>query len=192
MGTPLVSSSTYPPYLNRWLNTNLVSPIKRARTWLTVPAFSIAHVWNGYSKIVGCFDFNAGHNFCLVGADLVFPASPNYVMCISYTTSGRSVVRYKLWEGVGEIIYDTAIPLYDGQLIQAQCRFEIWNTAVTPAVQADDITFYTGVASLVDTVWNTDSALASASALITTLQQDAVAGDFAVPLTFPNSPTLNS
>jgi len=117
-----------PRQLNRWLDVNPVFPLTRTQTYLTFPAFNILYSWKGYSELVSAFNFEAPNNFTL--PTYTTPDSPDYVLCISWQGLDRVVHRYKLWENVGEVFYFD-VPLYTGQLIKGNFRFEVWS--VEPA-----------------------------------------------------------
>jgi len=113
-----------PRQLNRWLDVNPVSPLTRTQTYLVVPAFNLLTSWFGYSTLIGAYNFTGTRNFTLPPFDV--PTNPNYILCISWHEGGM-LHRYKLWEDVGEVFYFDA-PLYTGQLIKANFRFEVWTT----------------------------------------------------------------
>jgi hypothetical protein len=128
---------TQPPYeagallqprqLQRWLDVNKVSKLTRTETFWTMPAFSVATDWLGYSKIVAVFDFAATNNFSLP-LDYDVPSNPNFCPCVMWVDEDYNVYRYKLWSDVGEVFFFTA-PLYSGQLIKKNFRIEIWDAA---------------------------------------------------------------
>jgi hypothetical protein len=160
---------SYPPYvasaislprqLNRWLDVNPQNgPLRRTQTYIALPAFSIPVTWAGFSDVIGQNDYQAPNNLSLAQWQSALPSNPNYLLCIRYINSDRSVVRYKLWSGVGEVMAE--VPLYTGQLIKKNFTLEIWSTNSTPAVQATDITFFTSVLGSLDYRYGFDSELA--------------------------------
>lgn len=165
MGTPIIDASAYPATLLRWLNVNAVAPLGRIRTYVDMPAFSQAHTWRGYSDIVAAFNVASPNNISLIGISSVLPTAPNYLLCVSYVNSDREVVRYKLWEDVGEVLYFN-VPLYTGQLLKKNFRFEIWSTASSPAVQVDSIRFTTSILGNIDTRRSGPTSLATAGGQI--------------------------
>lgn len=115
-----------PRQLNRWLDINPVRKLSRTQTYLTVPVFDIDYAWMGYSTLVAAFNATGDRNFTL--PTITVPASPNYLLCISWIDSDNNMHRYKLWEDVGEVFFFD-VPLYAGQLIKKNFRFEVWSVA---------------------------------------------------------------
>jgi len=118
--------------------------VRKFNKYLSVPVFSLSGFsWLGASYIVGKFDFLATRKFSL----LVLPTKPtgvNYCLVISWydPTSGEKV-RYKLWEDVGELLYED---LYDGQRINTTFFLEIWSVeGETTAVQESEILLDTSI-----------------------------------------------
>lgn len=169
-----------PRQLNRWLDVNQVNVLTRTETYVTVPAFSVACDWKGYSELVAAFEYNGENNFALKQLQNVLPSSPNYILCVMWEDQDRNVYRYKLWENVGEVFYFN-VPLYSGQQIKANFRFEVWNTEdVILAVQTTPITLYTTVRGNYDYIWQTDNVLVGTNGIIT---------NFAQTLTIPDPPS---
>jgi hypothetical protein len=163
-----MSESLHPPYvpgslsqwrtLNRWLDINAQNgPLARTQTFITLPSFSQAVTWLGYSDIVATFNFEGPNAFSLKALSSI-PVNPNYCLCIMWIDSNNVTHRYAIWNNVGEVIY-APYPLYTGQLIKKNFRFEIWSTNSTPAVQVLPISFYTSVLGNVDYRYGTDSIL---------------------------------
>lgn len=152
-----------PRQLQRWLDINNITQLTRTQAYITLPTFSQPVTWNGYSDIVAAFNYEGPNNFTLVSPPAVI--SPNYVLCIMWTTSG-TVYRYSLWRGVGEVI-NFNIPMYAGQKIGKNFRFEVWSTPSTPAVQATTLQFYTSVLGNVDYRYGCDFTLVSADPEVT-------------------------
>lgn len=161
---PYVSGAvTIPRQLERWLDINPQNgPLKRTDTYVSVPAFNITHVWNGYSEIVGEYHFESPNSlsFKLVHLGNVFPTTTNYTMCVSYVNDDNTVVRYSLVRASGDLIYST-IPLYNGELIKKNFRIEIWNTNDSPIVELVGWTLYTSVLGNQDYRYGVDSSLVS-------------------------------
>lgn len=72
MPAPLVSpplnesgAIIQPRQLQRWLDINPVSRLERTSSFITLPAFNITYTWQGYSDIVGAFNFEGPNNFSL-------------------------------------------------------------------------------------------------------------------------------
>jgi len=153
-----------PRTLNRWLDVNPVHKLTRTQTYLTVPAFDIDTTWLGYSLLVGAYNFTATRNFVL--KSFTTPTNPNYVLCVMWEDVNYVTHRYALWTGVGELFYFNC-PLYTGQLIMKNFRFEVWTAEdETTATQTTDLTFYSSVLGNVDYMNGDDNALSSPSAVI--------------------------
>ena len=169
-----------PRQLNRWLDTNQVNVLTRTETYITVPAFSINYTWRGYSELVTSWNYEASHNFTLKRSQNVLPLSPNYMLCVMWEDQNRNVHRYALWQDVDEVIYFN-IPLYTGQQIKANFRFEVWTVSSSVvASQVTDLVFYTSVRGNYDYIWQTDTPLVISDGLVT---------NFAQTLTIPDPPS---
>jgi len=153
----LAGALTQPRQLNRWLDTNAQGgALSKIATYLTVQAFSVPFTWLGVSDIVASFNVESPNNFSLKA--FTPPVNPNYVMCISYRVGGV-VTRYMLWDAVGSKM-NRVIPMYTGQPILKNCRFEVWSTSSgSPVVNADVLTFYTSVLGSIDYRYGSDVVL---------------------------------
>ena len=140
---------TCPRFLQRWLDINPVTKLDRVGSFITLPSFSQAVTWNGYSDIVASFNFEGPNNFSLKSLTTELPLNPNYCLCIMWKDTSGNVYRYALWRGVGEVFYFN-VPLYTGQLIKKNFRLEIWSTDSTPAVQTTSLQLYTSVLGNLD------------------------------------------
>lgn len=147
-----------PRMLQRWLDINPIGKLTRTETFITLPSFSVDVTWQGYSDIVASFNFEGPNNFSLTGFNIKPSPTPNYLLCVMWKTISGQVYRYKLWSGVGEAVYEN-IPLYSGQKIGKNFRFEIWSTNSTPAVQSTAITIGTSKLGQLDYRWGQDGAL---------------------------------
>jgi len=125
-----------------------------------MPAFNQAVTWQGYSDIVVAFNYEGPNNFTLTGFNIEPSPAPNYCLCVMWKDQYGNVQRYSLWRGVGEIIYEQ-IPVYSGQKIAKNFRFEIWSTNSSPAVQTTAINIYTSVLGGVDYRYGGDFSLIS-------------------------------
>jgi hypothetical protein len=169
LSPPFVSTAIIQPrQLNRWLDINPQGgPLGRTQTFITLPSFNVAYTWKGYSEIVAAFNFEGPNNFSLTSLKTELPISPNYFLCIMWSDSNLSVYRYSLWSGVGEVIYFN-IPVYTGQKIGKNFRFEVWSTATgNPAINGASINFYTSVLGIYDYRFGVDSALVSSDPIVT-------------------------
>jgi len=92
--------------------------------------------------------------------------NPNYLLCISWINANGLMVRYAMWKEVGEVIY-FPLPLYAGQKIGKNFRFEVWSTPTTPIGQSVSMNFLTSVLQGIDYRWGSDSSLKSADPIVT-------------------------
>lgn len=100
-------------------NTSYVN--KRVST-IYIPAFSVESVWRGASEIIKEFRYSLSNNVSLL--KITAPANPTFVACVAWKPTSETIVRYKLWQDAGEILY---VPLYSGQKIDNDFSIEIWN-----------------------------------------------------------------
>lgn len=137
-------SLTLPKQLNRWLDINPQNgPLRRTQSFITLPAFSQAFTWRGYSDIVVAFNYEGPNNFSLLQG-VTLPSNPNYALAISWIDANNNITRYWLLYDVGEVIYFPQVP-YTGQNIGKNFRLEVWSTSSSPAVQTTGIVLYTSV-----------------------------------------------
>ena len=155
---PFVSGAlTDPRELQRWLDVNPQGGgLRRIQEYLTLPAFSQAVTWRGYSEIVAAFNYEGPNNFSLTPFSV--PVNPNYALAIMWRDINNVTHRYWLWMGVGEKIYFPQV-LYTQQVIKKNFRFEVWSTNSSPAVQVLPLTFYTSVLGNYDYQWMLDTSL---------------------------------
>jgi hypothetical protein len=148
---------TIPRTLIRWLDVNPQNgSLTRVETFITLPPFTgNGEVWNGFSDIVTSFNSEAPNNFSIHTA--ITTANPNYTLCISFRVGGQ-LTRYIIWLATGSKLPQT-IPMYNGQPIKKNFRFEVWNTSQGNAVQITPITFYTSVAGNIDYRYGADTQL---------------------------------
>lgn len=102
-------------------------------TFLNIPAFNVVNTWRGSSEIVAKFVYSLSTPVSFI-SDLPI-ANGNFCPCVSWKPTSETIVRYKLWENVGEILY---VPLYTGQQIGANFNIEIWSTNNSPIVGTGD------------------------------------------------------
>jgi hypothetical protein len=117
-----------PRTLQRWLDVNPITHLTRTQGYITLPAFNVNVNWLGYSDIVAAFNFEGPNNFSLSGFNIEPSPMPNYLLCIMWRDSKGNVKRYKLWSGVGEVLY-FPIQAYSGQKIAKNFRFEVWSVS---------------------------------------------------------------
>jgi len=159
-----------PRTLQRWLDINPITHLTRTQAYITLPAFNVNVNWLGYSDIVASFNYEGPNNFSLIGFNIEPSSTPNYLLCIMWKDSKDNVNRYKLWSGVGEILYFN-IPVYAGQKIGKNFRFEIWSTNSSPVVQGTAIQIYTSVLGKVDYRWSTDFTLVGSDTICTNFSE---------------------
>jgi len=162
----LMPQPSYPPYsagaltiprmLVRWLDVNAQNgPLTRTMSYVTLPIFNAPVSWAGYSTIVTTFNSEGPNNFSIKAS--VAPVNPNYTLCISFIKGGV-LTRYLLWQATGSVLpYN--IPLYSGQPILKNFRFEVWSTSQGNATQSTVIQMYTSVAGQTDYRYGNDFQL---------------------------------
>ncbi len=116
-----------------------------AYSTLTLPSIYVEiPAWVGYSVCLRKTDINNVEGFSI--QPLAEPISDEYVLCVSYPVAGSTTqsIRYKLWEGVGEVVSAT---LYQGQIIGPGAYLELWTTinSPNPVAIAEDIVIETGL-----------------------------------------------
>lgn len=107
------------------LTRSMASYTGKLPTYVKFPAFSIANTWRGASEIIRKYNFNLENKNSITQLFSSPPTGANFCPCISWKPTSTTIVRYKLWEDVGEILW---VPLYTGQTIGADFAIEIWNT----------------------------------------------------------------
>jgi len=155
---PYVAGATsIPRTLLRWLDVNPQNgPLSRNQTTITLPAFTGNNeTWLGVSDIITAFNFESPNNFSL--HTIVGVANPNYTLCISYHIGGV-MTRYIIWLASGSVM-NQDIPMYNGQPVKKNFRFEVWSSSQGNATQVSAITMYTSVAGSQDYRWGLDAAL---------------------------------
>ena len=112
--------------------------------------------------------------------------APNYVLCISWIDAAtNNLYRYALWLDVGEVFFFNT-PLYAGQLIKKNFRFEIWSTNIASVYQNTTINFYTSVLNSMDYRWGTDSILINNDPINLSFNNvNGITTPLALPLLFP-------
>jgi len=177
---------TVPRILQRWLDVNPITALTRTQAFITLPSFSQAITWLGYSDIVIAFNYEGPNNFTLTGFNVEPYPLPNYCLCIAWRDENGNMNRYSLWHGVGEVIYGSVQP-YAGQKIAKNFRFEVWSTNSTPAIQMNPISIYTSVLGGVDYRYGTDFVLVSNDTPVTVFGETSNYN----PSTFPTTNLWN-
>lgn len=179
-----------PRTLIRWLDVNAQNgPLTRTSTYITLPSFNVNVSWLGFSDIIAAFNFEGPNNFSLIGGNMEPSPNPNYVLCVIWMDINHVTHRYALWNGVGETIYGN-IPLYTGQVIMKNFRFEVWSTNVVSCVQTTPINFYTTVAGQIDYRYGTDNQLVSSDPIVTSFSVGWIPTQELTPPLSPSGITL--
>lgn len=152
-----------------WQTIRAASVVGLAGSYVVLPTFSYAAPFIGASEIVVQFGYSVARKFTLKSLPEK-PTDATYCLCIRYRV-GETVFRYKLWDGVGEVM--TGVELYNGQLIRQNFVFEVWNTANSATqVNAAEVTLLTSLGSIPTDYRNVAATSASSSTLIYPLAQD--------------------
>ncbi len=85
--------------------------------------------WSGASQRITQWNYASTNNFVLTELPEP-PADSDFCLCIAYRV-GDDVYRYKLWEGIGEVLN---APLYTNQVIKKFFTLEVWSTASSDEV----------------------------------------------------------
>lgn len=151
----LFGATTFPRQLDQWDDVNAQNgKLRRTQTYVVLNPFNLTVNWNGYSDIVGSYNYEANNNFSL---DINPILNTNYALCISYRVGGV-VTRYLLWDAVGSN-FDQIITPYTGQTIKKNFRLEIWSTSQGNATEATGCNFYTSVLGGLDYRYGFDGPL---------------------------------
>jgi hypothetical protein len=110
--------------------------VRKLRQNLVIPEFSVTATWLGASEIVKKLNFSLDNSISLPKFLQEIPDSPRYCACVSWKPTSTTIVRYKLWEDVGEILY---VDLYNGETIPADFSIEIWNVKPTSSTVSNEI-----------------------------------------------------
>lgn len=106
------------------------SDYRRKRlNFIILPVFLALAGSKGASEIVSKFTYNFARKFSIINITRNHVGS--YCACVSWKPTAETIVRYKLWEGEGELLY---VPLYTGQRIFKDFFIEIWNASSIPNV----------------------------------------------------------
>lgn len=107
--------------------------------------------------------------------------NPTYVACIMWKDINGVVYRYKLWEDVGETGYLLSVPLYAGQVIMKNFRFEIWSLSGAITTESVGSNILTSVLKGQDYRYTTDGLLKNNDGLVTNFNcQNATTDNFPV------------
>lgn len=102
------------------------SYVKRIQSYIGIPALSIPNTWRGASEIIHEFLYSPTTYLSFITRfPVTAPPDCNYCPCIAWKPTSDTIVRYKLWKDVGEILY---VPVYSGQRFNIPFSIEIWNT----------------------------------------------------------------
>ncbi len=108
-----------------WISIRPAIAIVPIRGYIQLPVFDLElSIPPNASIIVAQYNYSATKPFVLHRRPAV-PVDCNYCLCIRYRV-GHTVYRYKLWEGIGEVLN---VPLYTGQVILQNFCLEVWNLA---------------------------------------------------------------
>ena len=92
--------------------------------------------------------------------------SPNYLLTISWVDGNNNMFRYAMWKDIGEVIFEN-IPLYAGQKIGKNFRFEVWSTDLATIGQATSLQFTTSKLQSLDYRWGVDTTLVNSDPEVT-------------------------
>jgi len=118
--------------------------VSRIETFFKTPSVLIeGNIWRGASSMIERYIYHMDAVPAFRGK---FPLKVNSnttcCMILSWKPTAETIVRYKLWENVGEIVF---YPIYKGQAIRSfdhRFQLEVWNTPAS-VLNADPITIFT-------------------------------------------------
>jgi hypothetical protein len=189
---PYGPGSIQPRRLNRWLDVNSQNgPLTRTAKYLVIPQIpAIDHVWNGFSDIVGVIYYDSPKNFSIKAIPYAYTSKFNFLMCIAWLESDGVVYRYVINDVERPLFYLNA-PVYNGQMIGRNMRFEIWSlSAALPYTDSNSPVLYTSVSGEYDYRFGDDDALTDYSgALMSGFSVDL---DVNFPIFWPAFSTFGS
>lgn len=104
---------------------------------------------------------------------------PNYMLTISWVDGNNNMFRYAMWKGVGEVVFEN-IPLYSGQKIAKNFRFEVWSTDLVTVGQLTPLQFTTSVLQAIDYRYGVDNTLVNSDPIVTSFKDAALSGSIIV------------
>lgn len=130
------------------LNYETIIPatlLQKKNGYVVLPAFSYTGIiWKDASEIITQFNYSASKNFVLRNLPET-PAGVNFCLVIRYRI-GEEVFRYKLWQGVGEVL---PVALYNGEVIKKHFVLEVWNIETDDSVELEEaLTLITSIKAL--------------------------------------------
>jgi hypothetical protein len=130
--------------VTRWLELFPVRRFGLLDTYFIIPAFEITDIPItdvNDSYIITQFNAELGYNVSF--KTITKPDGvDDFCLCVKYREDDV-VTRYKLWSGVGEIMWDS-IPDYNGEVIKGNMCFEVWTkVGSTTATLPEDLQIYT-------------------------------------------------
>ena len=101
-------------------------PVRKQLTYIRRDPFTLVDgpPFTTYSYIVGKFNYYLENNISFL-LPLSQESTFQYCPCVSWKPTSETIVRYKLWQAFGELLY---APIYNGEVINKNFSIEIWNT----------------------------------------------------------------
>lgn len=158
---PYGPGSLQPRRLNRWLDVNSQNgPLTRTAKYIVIPQIpAIDHTWTGISDLVGVVYYNSPKNFSLKAIPYAYTKNFNFLMCLAYLIDDGEVVRYVI-NDIARPTFFLDAPVYKGQMIGKNFRFEIWSIdGSSPVTASNSPVLYTSVAGDYDYRFADDDAL---------------------------------
>jgi hypothetical protein len=91
---------------------------------IVIPVFDeVPSLWPGASHIIKQYQVITDSNFALK-MPIDNPPVLSFNICVSFQEEDGTVVRYKLWENIGEVI--PHVELYSGQILLKNTKIELW------------------------------------------------------------------
>ena len=117
--------------------------VTKIETYFEFPEITIENnIWRGASEMLWRYIYKTPFTMALRTRFSEAPEGTTLCLVISWKPTSETIVRYKLWKDVGEILF---IPDYSGQAIKSfdgKWQLEIWNT-IHPTLYSPEVRFYT-------------------------------------------------
>lgn len=146
----------------RWLELYPVRLFDLLDTYFVIPAFEITDIETtdvNDSYIITQFNAAFTNNVSLKTVRKPDNVD-DFCLCVKYREDDV-VTRYKLWSGVGEVMWDS-IPEYNGEIIKSNMVFEVWTkVGSSTATLPEDLRIYTTLRRLPTSMTDYDDSLNS-------------------------------
>lgn len=117
------------------------APISKLSSVIILPAFSYTGLtWKGASQLL--VQFNITLPQAITIPLLPSGAGRDFCLCVRHRV-GTAPYRFKLWQGVGEILYPPL--LYVNEVVKANATLEVWTTPASTVTNNAALSIYTSI-----------------------------------------------